>query len=46
MVLSELAENLEIDVTWQNVVEVVEEMLSQTKKGEVNLYKKLQESLP
>lgn len=44
--LSELAENLEIDVTWQNVVEVVEEMLSQTKKGEVNWYKKLQESLP
>jgi hypothetical protein len=46
VVLSELAENLEIDVTWQNVVEVVEEILSQTKKGEVNWYKKFQESLP
>jgi len=45
LALSDLAITLDLDITWQNIVEVVEEMLEQTKKGEVNWYKKLQGSL-
>jgi hypothetical protein len=40
--LVELGDYLDLDLTWQNVVEVVEDILAQTERGEAVWYMKLQ----